>query len=280
MSWFFEFKVLLKAIFLLPNFFIVAIMIGLFADFRTRRGTLDRQLSGRKRWPRAVAWFGLIGLWLCATPWVADRMTRALESPLQALSAAQLAALLVAPNPPAAIVILGGGQRTAAPEQDDRVAPSPLSLERLTYGAQLARQSGLPILVSGGLIFPYEVSEAQVMTRTLKRAFGLTPKWIEDQSIDTAQNALESATLLKRDGVTRIILVSHSLHLLRAKPLFEQFGLNVVNAPAAMTGELPFHWRMLVPGAGAMQKSWLASHELVGWAYQSLAKILNPSVVF
>jgi Uncharacterized conserved protein len=50
-----------------------------------------------------------------------------------------------------AIVILGGGTRPYAAEYGGATLGS-ITLERVRYGAQLARASGLPILVSGGLV--------------------------------------------------------------------------------------------------------------------------------
>ena len=57
-----------------------------------------------------------------------------------------------APNPTSAqaIVVLGGGRYPVAPEYGgDTVSSS--TLVRLRYAAHLHRQTGLPILVSGGM---------------------------------------------------------------------------------------------------------------------------------
>ncbi len=48
-----------------------------------------------------------------------------------------------------AIVILAGGTRGYAPEFGGETVNA-LSLERIRYGARLARHSGLPVMVSGG----------------------------------------------------------------------------------------------------------------------------------
>ena len=94
-----------------------------------------------------------------------------------------------------AIVILGGGgQRRYAPEYGGPAA-DPLLLERLAYGAYVAHQTGLPILVSGNGI------EARAMRDTLVRNFGIEPRWVEDRAYDTFDNASNSAQLLRADGV-------------------------------------------------------------------------------
>ncbi len=54
---------------------------------------------------------------------------------------------------PEVIVILGGGRRKGAletPTEYKQQDLSPNSMERLRYGARLAKQTKLPILVTGG----------------------------------------------------------------------------------------------------------------------------------
>jgi uncharacterized SAM-binding protein YcdF (DUF218 family) len=73
-----------------------------------------------------------------------------------------------------AIVILGGGRRLFAPEYSLGETVSSGTLERLRYGAMVARESHLPILVSGGKpsngMTSGEHSEASHMARA-KMAF-------------------------------------------------------------------------------------------------------------
>ena len=65
-----------------------------------------------------------------------------------ALTAADLKK--IGQTPPLAIVILSAGRRTYAPEFGGETVDA-LALERLRYGADVARQTQLPVLVSGGL---------------------------------------------------------------------------------------------------------------------------------
>ena len=53
---------------------------------------------------------------------------------------------------PMAIVILGGGVRRHAAEYGGDTLGQ-LTLERVRYGARVARLTGLPVLVSGGSVF-------------------------------------------------------------------------------------------------------------------------------
>src|SRR6202022_4806307 len=82
-----------------------------------------------------------------------------------------------------AIVILGGGgYRYAAPEYDGP-APELALLDRLTYGAFVARRTSLPVLVPGN------GNEAGTMRASLARDFGISTRWFENHSRDTFENA-------------------------------------------------------------------------------------------
>src|SRR5580693_3445523 len=82
----------------------------------------------------------LCALWVLATPRAADSLVRWAER-YPALDPAQV-------GDAQAIVILAGGVRVDAPEYGTS-APGATSLERLVYGARLARETHLPILISG-----------------------------------------------------------------------------------------------------------------------------------
>src|SRR5205807_122805 len=68
--------------------------------------------------------------------------------------------------------------------------------------------------------------------RELALAAGVPPSAIlvEAASANTAENAFASAALLRRRGARRVALVSHQLHLPRARLLFRLAGLEVVGA--------------------------------------------------
>ncbi|WP_395827778.1 YdcF family protein [Collimonas sp.] len=95
-----------------------------------------------------------------------------------------------------AIVILGGGRLASAPEYAGNDVPNYWTLARLRYGAKLQRQSGLPILVSGGMPDGSKASEAAVMAESLRDDFGVPVKWLEGASDNTEQNAAFSAAIL------------------------------------------------------------------------------------
>ena len=128
-------------------------------------------IGRRRRLGGALLTAGLASLWLCATPVVADALSRLAERyPALDLNRAAGAQ---------AIVILGGAQaRLAAPEYGGPAAGLEL-LERVSYGAFVARKTSLPVLVSG------MAEETSAMSASLARDYGVSTRWIENQSRDT-----------------------------------------------------------------------------------------------
>jgi uncharacterized SAM-binding protein YcdF (DUF218 family) len=213
-------------------------------------------LAGRRpRAGRILAALACGLLLLLSEPWLADRLMDAIED-LAPITPAQLSAVQ-------AIVILGGGSYHQAPEYggDDTVGKA--TLERLRYGARLARQSGLPVLVTGGAPFGGR-PEADAMQETLEREFQVAVLWTETQSRDTAENATLSAPLLQAAGVTRIALVTHAFHMARAKGLFEGAGFEVTPAPTAFSGRGRSALESILPSTDALSQSYWALHETLG----------------
>jgi uncharacterized SAM-binding protein YcdF (DUF218 family) len=160
-------------------------------------------------------------LWLLSMPWCARMLLQSIEpAPADPLRA-----------PPAqAIVVLGGGQYHAAPEYG-RSTVSEATLARLRYAAHLQRQTGKPVLVSGGAPEGSPHSEAQAMQAVLEAEFNVPVRWAERLSNNTLENARASHALLAPLGMKRIYLVTHAWHMRRAQRVFEAAGLDVVPAP-------------------------------------------------
>lgn len=218
-------------------------------------------LRRKPRLGRSLAWGGVLLSLFLITPVSVNLLTAPLEN-MPTLDKADLAS-------GEAIVILGGGHRRYMPEYG---APTPnrLTLERLRFGATLARYSGLPVLVSGG--GPTEIqSEAALMAESLRTDFGVKPRWLEFQSLDTEGNAYFSAAMLKAAGIRRIVLVTHAAHMRRALREFESQGLAVIPAPTGFFSERTVGERFLdyLPGPTAAQAGWYALHEWLGLVAQT-----------
>ena len=206
----------------------------------------------------------LIGLslgafWLLATPLVANRLAALVEVPCAPVKAGEAEA----------IVILGGGMRRMSPEYGGGATLKPAPLERVRYAAWVYRETGAPILVSGGSPEGWE-DEACLMRVTLEKEFGVPVTWVEDQSRTTRENAEFSARLLKNAGIQRIYLVSHAWHLHRAIFEFEQQGLTVIPAGTVCESVQPFDWPDIVPDQQALVLSRNTFHELLGLVWYRL----------
>lgn len=188
-----------------------------------------------------------------------------------ALDEAALRKLMSQPDAPQAIVILAGGLRSDLRERPDQYRPHPRTVERVLYGAWVARVTGLPILVSGGRPSGDDVSEAELMRRLLTRQLGVSVKWVEDRSLDTEGNARESAALLLAEKRRRILLVTHAAHMLRSRAVFESVGLRPVAAPHGFRGTpVRTGWLEWLPSADGVMTNWLALHEIVGTLWYRL----------
>ena len=206
------------------------------------------------RFGRGLVWIGIVGFAGLSTWVVAGFLLQLVDvSPPLKLEDAKTAQ---------AIVILGGGVRRDAPEYGGDTLGR-LSLDRVRYGARVAKATGLPVLVAGGVPERGVSAEAVVMRKALEEEYSVQVRWVEDRSRNTRQNAVESAAMLRRDGVRRVVLVAHGFDMRRARAEFEAAGLEVVAAPTFVASSRPFFLGDLVPNVAALQSSYYALYELL-----------------
>jgi uncharacterized SAM-binding protein YcdF (DUF218 family) len=200
---------------------------------------------------------GLAGLLLLALPISGRLLALAIEA--------------VPPPPaapaPAAIVILSADAR---PLGDAAATVGPLTLERERAGAALARTSGLPVLVSGGVIPPLRQSLATLMADSLEQDFATPVRWQEADSGDTWENARYSAALLAAEGIRSVFLVTHAWHMRRALIAFRHFGIVARPAPVPFSPNLRLRPGDFVPSTRGWADSYYALHEWLGCAWYAL----------
>ena len=186
---------------------------------------------------------------------------------------AALALLSLEPSPaesgpePGAIVILSGDVERTGEVGHTEVGA--LTLERERAGAELYRRTGLPILVTGGVVTaPPPVGI--LMSHSLPDDFRVPVKWVESKSRTTWENAQLSAPMLREAGISRVYLVTHAWHMRRSLLAFRRAGLDPV--PVAVRTEPWPRWRIydLFPRASAWLRCYYAVHEWVGLAAYSL----------
>ncbi len=171
-----------------------------------------------------------------------------------------------------AIVVLGGGMRLENREYGKGTL-SEASAERLHYGFTLAKQTGLPLAFSGGVGWAAasQDSEAAAAARWLAQLGLPALRYSDAQSKDTAGNAQAMATMLKKEGISRIALVTHASHMPRARAEFEATGLNVLPAPTQfITADQAMGLDWFPSGKGARDNR-RVMHEILGLSIQRRA---------
>ncbi|MGH6610717.1 MAG: YdcF family protein [Burkholderiaceae bacterium] len=195
-------------------------------------------------------------------PVVANALVRTLEPPPASIAEIKRAQ---------AIVVLGGGRNRSAVEWGGETVNAS-TLQRVRYGARLARETGLPLYVTGGKPDGGEYAEGTLMRDLIARELNVPVKWVDVVADTTRDNARIAAQDLKPLGITRVALVTDAVHMPRSQRLFELQGLSVVPAPTSYTGQRPFAPDQLVPTPRALRESHIALRE---WASQLHHEILQ-----
>jgi len=245
----FRWKALFKTLILPPTAPLLVAFIGVLLYAR------------HPRLGRALVVAGLAVLAALSMPIVALMLTRTVDDspPFDAASARDAQA----------IVILGGGiRRRAADYGGDTM--SRLTLERVRYGARIARLTGLPVLVSGGRFADKDATEAAIMKAALQDEFGVAVRWAEDASQNTHENAQMSARLLRDAGVTRAILVAHSFDMPRATAEFAAAGVTIIPAATLIPARQRLTALDFLPNVDALQWSFYALYELYANAWRAV----------
>lgn len=229
----------------------VVFLVILAVVLRLPRGT-------KKRWTL----YGLGGLLLVAWPPADWLLSRHLEAwyPIRPFPAA----------PADAIVVLSSSVDTPHYER-----PFPLAdhdtYSRCRFAAWLhQRWKPLPVLACGGGARKNSPAFA-VSMREILVSSGVPEAniWTEESSRSTYENALFGAQVLRRHGISRIVLVVEAQSMLRAAACFRKQGIAVVPAPSDFRqwdltpDEVFLSWR-------AVRRNDITLHETLGLVWYKL----------
>ena len=172
------------------------------------------------------------------------------------------------------IVVLGGGVYSGVPDMSGRSFPEEATLSRLVTAFRLHRRTGLPIIVSGGGVFPGNATEAQVAKRILL-GLGMQAAQIiaEGHSRDTMENARFVAVILQKKNWRNPILVTSAVHMTRSLIAFRLAGVKATPYPAdfRVAPGRDYDWRGFLPAASYLALSASAIHEYLGILFYKLA---------
>jgi len=244
------------AAFLLPPLNLL-LLLGIGLLLLRRRPKIARALL--------VAGFGL--LWLLSTPIVIDSGLHWLESGFEPLTQADA-------DQAQAIVVLGGSLYFHAPEYDGADTVNAVTLQRLSYGARLHRETGLPVLTTGGAVHDH-LPEGVLMAQRMQTDFQVPVRWAEGRAINTYENARYSAAMLERAGIRRVYLVTHAWHMPRSVMAFRNAGLEVIPAPMAFTTRYRNDVFAFVPSAAALRDAYILTHELIGLLWYRIRLLVS-----
>lgn len=200
----------------------------------------------------AVAVLGIAAILLLATPMASGLLLASLEGAAPAVPA----------TTPGAIIVLGA-EASNGPDGPD---VGPLTLQRLRRAAALQRQTGLPLLVTGGPPGADTPPIAAAMRVALVQDFAVPVRWEEPAARNTGDNLRLAAAMLRQEGISTAYLVTHAWHMQRARLEAARAGLPVLPAavprPRRPDGRLT-DW---LPRADYLAMSWLALREWAGIA--------------
>ncbi len=187
------------------------------------------------------------------------------------------------PHGVSTIVVLAGGLRIHGYSHPKDVELSESTIFRCINAAELyharkkddaAPAKSCTILLSGRHSDPaYSgTPEAELMRDFLLR-LGVQPSdiLVEDRSLSTHENALQSAQILRRRGVQRIALVTDATHMYRSSLCFQRQGFEVL--PAACNfraARLQWSPSLFLPNSHAANNLRIAMHEWLGIIWYKL----------
>lgn len=167
------------------------------------------------------------------------------------------------------IVILGGGSIAGVADVDGTGQVSGDAANRLLTALRLQKATNLPILFSGGNVFSGNANEAAIEKRLLL-SLGVPEEkiFLENQSRNTAENAVFSKKIIDAQGWQHPLLVTSAFHLPRAVYLFRRAGCDVTPYASDYLTDKSINWSAytFIPQVFYLNNSCMAVKEYVGLA--------------
>ena len=209
-----------------------------------------------------LAWLGLAVLLVCALPATGTYVWKTLEAdyPYQPIASVE---------PADAVVVLSGMlggfevQGEAVPEWGE-------SVDRLFAGVALYKAGKAPLVMFTRGYWPWLnlPPEGELLA---KQAIQLG---VPDSNIlltdlvgNTEDEAREVKNLMTFGGLKRVILVTSSYHMPRARMLFTRAGVETVPYAVDFQGQGVLDWMSWVPSAGGFSNTSDGVRELIGRLY-------------
>ena len=216
----------------------------------------------RRRGPAVV---GVLVLLVSALPLTSDRLWEALEAeypyrPIESVENAD------------AVVMLSG--MLGDIETDEGVVTQWGDADRFMTGVDLVKAGKAPLIIFTRGQWPWLnlPPEGEVLARRAI-SMGIREKQILLTGIvtNTADEAAEVKTLMEFGGMRRVILVTSSYHMPRAKMLFDRAGIVSIPYPTDFQSSGgQSDWMSFVPSAHGLNRTSEAIREFIGRLYYSI----------
>jgi len=221
-------------------------------------------LFGRRRTAFALLAASIVGLYAASTPFAAGALSGELERqyPPQTMAAT--------PNADV-IIVLGGATGPALPPRQDPDLNE--RADRLMHAADLYKAGKARFILASGGNWRHPTlqhSEADDMRDVLMR-FGVPGSAIlmENDSLDTGENARFSARLMEQQHFATALLVTSGVHMPRAMAAFRGAGVAVTASSTDIVDAGSVDWLVLdwLPSPLALVHTSEALREMAGYAY-------------
>lgn len=196
-------------------------------------------------------------LWLLSIGPVSGALMRGLESGLS-----------MPANPRGdVIVLLGGGIYDHVKDLTGTGFPSGDTLARLVTVVRLQKRLNIPVIISGGAVYPWKKAEASVDRRFLVELGVPADKIIlEEKSRDTFENAKYVKYICEKRDFRDPILVTSAFHMRRSLMIFRHFNITVTPVPVELRiWKRKYRWPDYLPGD--LRAARTACHEYLGLLY-------------
>jgi uncharacterized SAM-binding protein YcdF (DUF218 family) len=229
-----------------PGIFLIAFMVIAISLWKKQERSFAKALAGIT-----------IVFYLLSTGYVSEILLGSLESRYEPPS--ELAG--------DAVIMLGGGATADTQDVDGLGNLGGSAANRLLTAARLQKKLDLPIILSGGQVYSDSGREAQISKRMLL-SLGIPEDkiLIEDQSLNTKQNAQFVHKLLNEKGYSKPILVTSAFHMERSVINFHKENIDVFPYPSdyMVNKKHVFHYNKLAPSAGALWGNYIFLQEWLG----------------
>ena len=168
------------------------------------------------------------------------------------------------PTADAIVILAGDVSIPAAPRVEIQVRGNRTIHAMRLYRAGKASR----IIISGGNVFSQKGLDSEAAyTAVLLEELGI-PKsaiTVEGISRNTRENAIETARLLRAQGLGPVLLVTNAFHMPRAVAVFRSAGVEVIPSPSSISAQLAqpeiLDW---IPTMGGLDTLKSVLHEKMG----------------